>query len=45
MKENVGKIASAPARIIMIGTQKYSIFPAHPAEAKVIGDAGLIVKR
>jgi hypothetical protein len=45
MKEKVGKIASTPACIIMICAQKYSIFPAHPTEAKVIGDAGLIVKR
>jgi hypothetical protein len=45
MKEKVGKIASAPARIIMKGAKKYSIFPAHPAKAKVISDAGLIVKR
>jgi hypothetical protein len=29
----------------MIGAKKYSIFPAHPAEAKVIGDARLIVER
>jgi hypothetical protein len=45
MKEKVSKIASTPARIIMIGAKKYSIFPAHPAEAKVIGDARLIVER
>jgi hypothetical protein len=45
MKEKVGKIAPTPACIIMICAQKYSIFPTHPAEAKVISDARLIVKR
>jgi hypothetical protein len=45
MKEKVGEIAAAPTRIIMVGAQKYSIFSAHPAEAKVIGDARLIIKR
>jgi hypothetical protein len=45
MKEKVGKIAAAPTRIIMVCAQKYSIFSAHPAEAKVVSDAGLIIKR
>jgi hypothetical protein len=45
MKEKICEITPTPTRIIMIGAQKYSIFPAHPAEAKVVGDTGLIIKR
>jgi hypothetical protein len=44
MKKKICEITPAPPCVIMVGAQKYSIFPAHPTKTKVISDAGLIIK-